>query len=69
MRTLGAGAGLVAATRVGEDQPVWAITGTDDAGVAAAVRAFKAQTLKSHYAVAVEGGGQPIPVPLVGGAR
>jgi len=75
VRTLGAGAGLVAATRVGEDQPVWAITGTDDAGVAAAVRAFTAQTLMNHYAVAVEngapgaGGAPPIPLPLVGGAR
>ena len=68
VRTLGAGAGLVAATRVGEDQPVWAITGTDAAGVAAAVRAFSAQTLRNHYAVAVENG-TPVAVPLVGGAR
>ena len=63
VRTLGAGAGLVAATRVGEDQPVWAITGTDDAGVAAAVRAFTARTLRNHFAVAVEPAraGRPVP--------
>ena len=68
VRTLGAGAGLVAATRVGEDQPVWAITGTDDAGVAAAVRAFSKAALRNHYAVAVENGA-PVPVPLIGAAR
>ena len=32
-RTLTAGAGLVAATRYGEEAPVWFITGTDAAGV------------------------------------
>ena len=35
-RTLGAGSGLVAATRANERQPVWFVTGTDDAGVASA---------------------------------
>jgi hypothetical protein len=66
-RTLGAGAGLVAATRTGEDPPIWALTGTDDAGVAAAVRAFSAQTLHDRYAVAVDGAAR-IPVPDTGRA-
>ncbi len=52
VRTLRAGGGLVAATRVGEEQPVWALTGTDAAGVAAAVagvrRAHAAQSLRGR---------------------
>ena len=39
-RTLGAGAGLVAATRREEDAPVWVVTGTDEAGVELAARAL-----------------------------
>jgi hypothetical protein len=53
VRTAGAGAGLVAATRFRGQPPVWFVTGTDDAGVAAAVEAFNAQTLDDHFAVAV----------------
>ena len=53
VRTAGAGAGLVAATRWHGAPPVWYVTGTDDAGVAAAVRAFNAETLDEHFAVAV----------------
>ncbi len=67
-RTLGAGAGLVAATRIGEDPVVWALTGTDDAGVAAAVRAFSESALRDRYAVAVENG-EPVALPVAGGAR
>lgn len=67
-RTLTAGAGLVAATRVGEDQPVWALTGTDDAGVAAAVRAFGERTLRNRFAVAVEDGAS-VALPVTGAAR
>lgn len=65
VRTLGRGAGLVAATRVGEQQPVWALTGTDEAGVQAAVRAFDEQTLRDRYAVAADASGA-IPLPLAG---
>ena len=53
VRTLGAGAGLIAATRFRGQPPVWFVTGTDDAGVAAAVSAFNAQTLDDHFALAV----------------
>jgi hypothetical protein len=54
--TTGAGAGLIAATRFRGQPPVWYVTGTDAAGVSAAVRAFNAQTLDDHFAVAVLAG-------------
>ena len=53
VRTAGAGAGLIAATRYMGQPPVWYVTGTDAAGVAAAVQAFNAATLDEHFAVAV----------------
>ncbi len=53
VRTAGAGTGLVAATRYRGQPPTWFVTGTDAAGVAAAVQAFNAQTLDGHFAVAV----------------
>jgi hypothetical protein len=62
VRSAGAGAGLVAATRFANQPPVWFVTGTDDAGVAAAVQAFNAATLDQHFAVAVLGG-EAIPLP------
>ena len=61
-RTLGAGAGLVAATRAGDDAPLWVVTGTDDAGVAAATRAFDEGPLADHFALAVaDDVGIPLP--------
>jgi hypothetical protein len=62
VRTAGAGAGLVAATRYHGQPPTWLVTGTDAAGVTAAVRAFNAQTLDGHFAVAVVGDAA-IPLP------
>ena len=56
VRTLRAGGGLIAATAAGDDPPVWAVTGTDDAGLAAAAQLFGERGLRSHFAVAVEGG-------------
>ena len=53
VRTAGPGAGLVAATRYRGQPPTWFVTGTDAAGVNAAVQAFNAQTLDGHFAVAV----------------
>lgn len=52
-RTLGAGAGLVAATRANERQPVWFVTGTDDAGVASAARALDEGALSDRFALAI----------------
>jgi hypothetical protein len=65
VQTLTAGAGLIAATRTGEDAPVWSVTGTDAAGVARAAGAFDAATLKNRFAVAVGGGG-PLALPRPG---
>jgi hypothetical protein len=52
-QTLGAGTGLVAATRWDGEPPVWFVTGTNAAGVADAEQAFTAGTLDGHFAVAV----------------
>lgn len=63
VRSIGPRAGLVAATRYGDDKPVWVVTGTDEAGVAAAVTAFNEQELRDRRAVAVSDGlGIPLPV-------
>jgi hypothetical protein len=61
-RTLGPGTGLIAATKVEDEQPIWVVTGTDDAGVAAAAQAFSEGALAGRFAIAVSGG-RPIPVP------
>jgi hypothetical protein len=66
-RTLGAGAGLVAATRDNVSQPVWLITGTDTAGVSAAAGALTPARLRDHFALAVQGGAD-LPIPVQGGA-
>jgi len=62
VRSAGPGAGLVAATRFGNQPPVWFVTGTDGAGVAAAVQAFNTATLDQRFAVAVLAG-EAIPLP------
>jgi hypothetical protein len=64
-RTLSADAGLIAATRYAEEAPVWVVTGTDDAGVELAARAFAQATLHDHFAVALAPGGATLPVPVV----
>jgi hypothetical protein len=52
-RTLGAGTGLVAATKIDDREPVWIVTGTDAAGVEAAGGALDQATLTTSYALAV----------------
>jgi hypothetical protein len=54
--TLGPGAGLLAATRIGDQQPTWAITGVDESGALAAARALDARVLHDRFAAAVSGG-------------
>ena len=66
VRTLGAGTGLVAATRSGEDPPVWVVTGTDGTGVDLAAHTFAASALAGRFAVAVNSEGV---LPLPAGAR
>jgi Domain of unknown function (DUF4430) len=64
VRTLGADAGLVAATQGPREAPVWIVTGTDDAGVELAARAFDRPTLADRFAVALEpSGASSLPVP------
>jgi hypothetical protein len=62
-RTLGVGAGLIAATADQSSVPTWMITGTDPAGVLAAARALTPQALHNHFALAVDGATQ-VPVPI-----
>ena len=67
LRTLGAGAGLVAATAQGSAEPTWLVTGTDSAGVAAAAAALTPATLHNRFALAVQGSAD-LPLPLEGPA-
>jgi hypothetical protein len=55
VRTLRAGAGLIAATRAASQQPTWVVTGTDAAGLESAVRAFAdgESALAGKFALAV----------------
>jgi hypothetical protein len=66
-RVLGAGAGLIAATRYAEEAPVWVITGTDEAGVREAAQRFDQRTLEGHFAVAFAPGGAAVALPLSSG--
>jgi hypothetical protein len=65
-QTLAAGSGLIAATRGGGSVPLWAVTGTDDAGVAAASHAFATGTLHDRFAVAVTPAGAALALPRPG---
>ena len=65
VRTLRAGAGLVAATAQGSSSPTWLVTGADAAGVAAAADALTPKRLANHFALAVQGQ-TDLPVPLQG---
>jgi hypothetical protein len=56
VQRLGAGTGLVAATRFEDGRPVWIVTGTDEAGIAAATSALDEGNLKNRFAVAVSAG-------------
>jgi hypothetical protein len=61
--SLGRGAGLVAALRPDDGPPTWVVTGTDPAGVAAAADLL-GESLEDRFAVATDGGGEPIGVPV-----
>ncbi|MEZ5120823.1 MAG: hypothetical protein R2736_04485 [Solirubrobacterales bacterium] len=66
VRTLGPGAGLVAATVYEDQPPTWFVTGTDADGVAAAVQAFDEPTLANRFVLAV-GDHRGIPLPVGSG--
>jgi hypothetical protein len=65
-RTLGAGAGLVAATRYDEQAPVWVVTGTNAAGVNLAANSLSEGALRNHFALALEPSGTAQPLPAAG---
>jgi hypothetical protein len=56
VRELGPSAGLVAATRRLEAQPVWLVTGATPAGVTAAAGLLRKASLRNRYAVLTEHG-------------
>jgi hypothetical protein len=56
-------AGLVAATRSGDNPPTWVVTGSNAAASAAAARLLDPADLRDRYAVATRGG-HPIPLPV-----
>lgn len=62
-RLLGRGAGLIAATRQGEDAPVWLLTGTDSTGVERAARALDEVSLEDRFAVALPAAGPAVALP------
>jgi Domain of unknown function (DUF4430) len=61
--TLGRSAGLVAALRPDQRAPTWVVTGTDPAGVEAAA-GLLGEPLEDRFAVATDGAGEPIGVPV-----
>jgi hypothetical protein len=65
-KTLGAGAGLVAAVRDGENPPTWVVTGTDSAGVRDAASLLSGKVLRDRYAIA-SASGEPVPLPVGAG--
>jgi Domain of unknown function (DUF4430) len=67
-QTLGAGAGLIAATGLdkAKEGPVWVVTGTNLAGVDLAARDFNQATLENRFAVALTPEGAALPLPVLG---
>jgi Domain of unknown function (DUF4430) len=61
--SLGRRAGLVAALRPDDGPPTWVVTGADAAGVAAAAELL-GEPLRDRFAVATDGSGEPIGVPV-----
>lgn len=62
--TYGPGTGLVAAVRLEGAQPVWIVTGTDDAGIRAAASALDDGNLKGKFALLVADG-RALALPVV----
>jgi hypothetical protein len=57
--------GLVAAVRLGEEQPTWVVTGTDEAGVNDAIDLIDTESLRERYAVGVDPRGE-FALPVTG---
>ena len=63
VRTLDAGSGLVAATKLGGEAPTWVVTGTDAVGLAAAAAQLDRDALADRFAIALEDG-RPVALPI-----
>jgi hypothetical protein len=61
-RTLGAGAGLVAATSFEHGRPVWVVTGTDVRGLTDAAESLQSGVLRNRYALVTDRG-KPLSAP------
>jgi hypothetical protein len=59
------GAGLVAATRLAEQQPTWVVTGVDSAGVLSAARSLSREALANRFALVTHAAGRR-PAPAAG---
>jgi hypothetical protein len=68
-RRLGPGTGVILATRLEDEPPIWAVTGTDAAGVRTAAAAFDETVLNEKFALAIGADGLPVPLPAAKGAR
>jgi hypothetical protein len=66
VRTAPPGTGLVAAIIPTGQQPLWVVTGVDEAGVARAAALLAPGALRNAYAVAATPGG-PVRLPVAGG--
>jgi hypothetical protein len=61
-RTLGPGAGLVAATSFNHGKPVWVVTGTDGRGLADAAESLQQGVLRNRFALVTDQG-KPLSAP------
>jgi hypothetical protein len=62
-QTLGAGAGLVAATSFEHGRPVWVVTGTDARGLADAAESLQSGVLRNRFALVTDEG-RPLSAPV-----
>jgi hypothetical protein len=68
VRSAGAGTGLVAAMRVGEDESIsFIVSGTDRAGVDAAIGSLDQRVLRNAFAVSVSSDRKVTKLPVLGG--
>ena len=61
-RTLGPGAGLVAATSLDHARPLWVVTGTDARGLADAAESLQSGVLRNRFALVTDQG-RPLSAP------
>jgi hypothetical protein len=62
VRTLGAGTGLVAATSLNHERPVWVVSGTDVRGLTDAAESLQAGVLRNRFALVTDHG-KPLSAP------